>query len=156
MNTLPCNAQLLFSCLTACRSSCLSTRSPDYLPTYRAAFVQIKRGRDEGEAKYYFFSLEFILRRRCVEFLTSKPHSLPPLPTVQSFSIILSDSLSPSLPVCLNIPVISVSLCIPPCSLSAECLPLLDISIILSYRVTRMLPENSFTDVSRGILKLKL
>lgn len=72
MNTLSCKAQLLFSCLTACLSSCLSTCLPDYLPTYRAPFVQIKGAWTEGvEVKYYFFSQEFIFKRRSVEFLYS-------------------------------------------------------------------------------------
>lgn len=133
MNTLSCKAQLLFSCLTACLSSCLSTRSPDYLPTYRDPFVQIKRGKDGGEAKFYSFSPEFVLRRRCVEvlYLQTSPLASPAnSPAFFYYSVWQSISFSTCL---LKYLGSSVSLFIPLCSLNAECLPLPDISISRSY-----------------------
>lgn len=48
MNILSCKAQLPLSCLTACVFSRLSPSSPDYLATYRASFVQIRRGKGGG------------------------------------------------------------------------------------------------------------
>lgn len=130
MNTLSCKAQLLFASQLGL-SSCLSTCLPDYLPTYRAPFVQIK-GTWMG-ARWNIISFhKNSFWKDVLSFFTlcaSKPPCLPPLQTVQPLSTTLSGRLSSSLPVYLNIPVSSVSLCFPPCPLSPECLLLLDISI---------------------------
>ncbi len=81
MNTLPCKAQLLFSCLTACLSSCLSTCLADYLPTYRAPFVQIKGAWTEGgrgEILFLFTRIHFQKEMCGVSLLLCA--SRPPLP----------------------------------------------------------------------------
>ena len=120
MNTLSCKAQLLFSCFTACLSSCLSTCSPDYyLPTYRAPFVQIKGAYTGARWNIISFHKNSFWKKGDVLssfalLRATKALCLPPLLTVQPLSISLSDRLPSSLPVYLNIPVTSVSLCSSP------------------------------------------
>lgn len=153
MNTLSCKAQLLFSCLTACLSSCLSTCLPDYLPTYRAPFVQIKERWMGAWWNIISFHKNSFWEGDVLHFslCASKPYCLPPLLTVQPLSITLSDRLSSSLPVCLNIPDTSLALCFPPCPLTPNYLLLLDISITVcltaifsTYRSPRkLLPQLS-------------
>ncbi len=127
MNTLSCKAQLLFSCLTACLSSCLSTCLPDYLPTYREHFVQVKWTWMGARWNIISFHKNSFWKGDVLSFC------VPPLQTVQPLSITLSGRLSSSVPVHLDIPVTSVSLCIPWCPLTPECLLLLDISITVCW-----------------------
>lgn len=133
MNTLSCKAQPLFPCFIAGPSSCLSTCSPDCLPTYRAPLVQIKGAQMVARWNIISFHKNSFWKEEVQAFFAlsvSKPPCLPSLQTVQPLSIILPDRLPSSLPVYLNISVTSVSLCNPPCLLTLEKLHLLNIFLM--------------------------
>lgn len=86
-------------------SSCLSTCLPDYLPTYRAPFVQIKGTWMGARWNIISFHKNSFWKGDVLSFFTlcaSKPHCLPPPCKLSSLFLLLS--LAGCLPLYLKYP----------------------------------------------------